>query len=286
MSSFDKYSFGDRERRSGKRSASSFGSFDDWYEQFAALRTQWKTDKQRIKREIKDEWQREREEWRKEYRRASGGRPPAQLMGDAVRTLMTIVDDAVNSSRQRKSLSPAEQMRLDQQRRHEEEYYRLMRKIESTERRLEKKRRGFKVHSVLTAVFGLGFVFDSDLAALPVIFGGLAALNLWTTRDIEAKLNRLYVEREQLGALPPARGYSAEMEKTILRHAFEREGKVYPELLVVNSDLTLQEVEYVLKECVDKRLASIELDEKGRTYYYFASFDQSDPYANLSGTPT
>jgi len=142
------------------------------------------------------------------------------------------------------------------------------------------------VFTVLTAVFGIGFLFDSELAVLPLLFGGLAALNFWTTRDVEEKLRRLYGEREALGALPAAPPFPSEVEKTILRHAYERQGRVYPQMLAINSDLSLAEIEHMLNLCVDKRLASIELEEKGRTYYYFSSLDDSDPYANLSGTPT
>jgi len=279
-SSFDKYSFDS----DGSRRRSS--DFDDWYRQFERLREHWHTDKHRIKRELKEEFKREKEEWKAEFRRATGGKEPKQVMGEAVRALMGIIDDTVAKSASTKRLSEAERMHIEQHRRREEDYYRLSRKIENTERRLEKKRKSFKVFTVLTGAFGVGFLFDSDFAALPLIFGGLAALNFWTTRDVEEKLHRLYSEREAFGALPSAPTFSSEMEKTILRHAYERQGRVYPQMLAINSDLSLAEIEQMLNLCVDKRLASIELDEKGRTYYYFSSLDDSDPYANLSGTPT
>ncbi len=279
-SSFDKYSFDS----DGSRRRSS--DFDDWYRQFERLREHWHTDKHRIKRELKEEFKREKEEWKAEFRRATGGKEPKHVMGEAVRALMSIIDDTVAKSASAKRLSSAEQMRIEQHRRREESYYRLTRSIETTERRLEKKRKSFKVFTVLTAVFGIGFLFDSELAVLPLLFGGLAALNFWTTRDVEEKLRRLYGEREALGALPAAPPFPSEVEKTILRHAYERQGRVYPQMLAINSDLSLAEIEHMLNLCVDKRLASIELDEKGRTYYYFSSLDDSDPYANLSGTPT
>jgi hypothetical protein len=290
-SSFDKYSFDDsddrRRHRRDSRSGYRQGSFDDWYGQFSQLRDQWRREKHSIKEELR----REAADFRNELRRSAGGRSAGELVGGTIRMIANVIEDAVQSSSNVKRLSEGERLHLEQVRRREDEYYRLTRKIETTERRVEKKRKSAVVMGILAAAFGISSIFDWEIAPLPLIFGGLSVFNLWQSREAQTKLNRLYAERDNFGALPAAPMYSQETEKTILRHAFERNGRVYPEILAINSDLSLTEIEQMLKICVEKHLAAIELDDKGRPYYYFSSLDDSDtasedPYASLGGTPT
>jgi predicted phage tail protein len=285
-SSFDKYSFDDSNDRRNHRKNRN-GSFDDWYGQFSHLRDQW----QREKRSLKEDLRREAADFRNELRRSGGGHSAGQLVGGTIRMIANVIEDAVQSSSNTKRLSEGERLHLEQVRRREDEYYRLTRKIESTERRVEKKRKSSVVMGIIAAAFGISAIFDWEMAPAVLIFGGLSAFNVWQSGEAQRKLNRLYAERDNFGALPAAPSYSQETEKTILRHAFERQGRVYPEILAINSDLSLGEIEQMLKICVEKHLATIELDDKGRTYYYFSSLDNSDassedPYANLGGTPT
>jgi hypothetical protein len=314
MSYFDKYSLDDDKRPSRRQSQ----SFDDWYGQFSRIRNEWHTNKDRIKSELREDFadfKRDGEAFGKNFsksfrdelnRPSSGssnsesssgsrshpritGKTAGEVAGSALRTLVSVIDEAVQSSASRKgrSLPEPERMRLEQYRRREEEYRRLTHKIESAEHRVEKKRKSAVTLAIFAAIFGVSWtVSDFGGAFLPVVFAGFAALSFGKSRKWSKNFPRLYAEREAFGGLPAPPAYSNEAEKTILRHAFEHDGRVYPQMLAVQSELSLAEIEAMLKVCVDKRLASIELDEKGRPFYYFASLDESDPYASASGTPS
>jgi hypothetical protein len=54
---------------------------------------------------------------------------------------------------------------------------------------------------------------------------------------------------------------------------------------VIESEFSLAEVENFLRYAVEKRLANIEVDANGRTFYYFSTLDNSDPYSGLGQTP-
>ena len=111
-------------------------------------------------------------------------------------------------------------------------------------------------------------------------------------RENRQKFYRLQAEHQEFLALAPAStpispsapANFVMMEKAVLRYAFEHQGKVYPELLVIESDFSLSEVEQFLKHAVEKRLATVEIDANGRAFYYFSSLDNSDPYSALNQT--
>lgn len=272
---------------------SSFQSFDDWYAQIQQFRERWDNEKE----SFKEEWSREKQSWSDEWKQnVAHARSRNRMKGEATKgflaEIVTAIVDAVDYAKEYKQSKPRiaqrpaiERLREEEFRRREEAYRRIVRKMELTERRLERRKRVTTLMGIFTGIWTLGWVFsDNDLGTIALIFGGITAWQIFNVKELQGKLGKLRGEYEQftLAANTSAAYYPPGGEKTILRHAYERNGRVYPEMLAIESDFSLAEIEQMLNTCVEKHIADIEIDEKGRRYYYFSSLDNSDPYENLT----
>ncbi len=172
------------------------------------------------------------------------------------------VGEIVDVFRTRASLSGYDRQRL-------EAHKKLVRTIERTEKKMESRQKAIVVFGIL-AVASIFLFWEMEPVML---FSGLAGYMAYSTHQTRKKLNRLTEEYHRLeqGDFPMAVGYT--IERAVMQHAYSHEGKVYPELLALEADFSLSQAEQILTACVQKRLASIELDEDGRTYYYFARLD-------------
>jgi hypothetical protein len=180
-----------------------------------------------------------------------------------------IVGGIVDAFRSRTPINGYERRRLDA-------HKKLVRRIERAERKVAGKKKAIVVFGILTILS----IFSWELA--PVLcFAGLTVYMAYSTHEAQKKLGQLHEEYHLLeqGDFPMA--VTHDIERLIMQHAFKHEGKVYPEMFALESDLSLSQAEQILAVCVKKRLASIELDTDGRTYYYFARLDNSNPYASM-----
>lgn len=275
---------------------SSSQSFDEWYNQIQQIRHRWSDEKQ----SFQEAWSEEKRSWSDQWKEnvanaraqnRTSGKAPQGFLTEIVTAVVDAIGYAKEYSKQqsqRPKSSGIDRMREEEIRRRNEEYNRLVRKLETVERRIDRKKRTSVFMGILTGVFSIAFVFagDGDFGPVALFFAGLTAWQVYNLKDLQQKYHKLrsYYDQFALGQAQPSYtpGYSAKAEKVVLRHAYERSGKVYPEMLVIESEFTLAEVEQLLNMCVDKRIASIEIDDKGRKYYYFSSLDNSDPYDNLT----
>ena len=164
--------------------------------------------------------------------------------------------------------------------RHEIERRDTLHRLEKIERKIHKQEKTSVVFGVIAFVclvtMGMEWVtFGFAIASFSMFYG---------LKDLKRKRDFLLAEYST-GAMETVvhDGFdTTTAEKIILKHAHGKKGKVYPEILAVESDLSLNEIERMLATCVDKHLASIEIDKNGRTFYYFSSFDDPyDPFADL-----
>ncbi len=284
MSSFsnnnwDKYNTG-----SGAGNGNRGRQQHDWQEEFADMR-----DKMRRRRRERFERDFERG---KEYRTKAG-----EIVGEIIDSVMDAVDAAMETSKshrarveQQRGSSPTA---VDRYR--EETYKRLVKKLQQAERKLESSKRGVVFSTIMSVCFSIGMVVgDADLGVPALVFAGLAAMTAYGVRENRQKFYRLQDEHREFLALGPASPSApmppsapanfVMMEKSVLRYAYQHQGKVYPELLVIESDFSLAEIEQFLKHAIEKRIAGVEIDANGRTFYYFSSLDNSDPYSALNQT--
>lgn len=279
MSSFsnnnwDKYNTGKDNR--GRKNQ------QDWQEDFADMRDKWR-------KRRRDRFERDLDRG-KEYRTRAG-----EIVGEIIDTVMDAVDSALDTAKT--SRARFEQQRanaptaLDRYR--EETYKRLVKKLQQAERKLESGKRSVVFSVIMSGCFSVAMVFgDADFGVPALVFAGIAAMSAYGVRENRQKFYRLQAEHQEFLALAPASTPMSPsapanfvlMEKVVLRYAFEHQGKVYPELLVIESDFSLSEVEQFLKHAVEKRIAAVEIDANGRAFYYFSSLDNSDPYSALNQT--
>jgi hypothetical protein len=264
------------------------GEPPDWQSDLADVRNKWR-------KRRRDRWERDYERG-KEYRTKAGGiiSEIVDIVVDAVDTAMDSAKTVQQGYKQQRANAPGAMERY-----REETYKRLMKKLERTEKSLEGQKKGVVFSLIMATCFGVGMIFgDGDLGVPALVFSAIAAMTAYNVRETRQKLFRLQEEHRDFLALPsaspststsynPGVNFTA-MEKVVLRHAYEHQGKVYAELLVIESEYSLSEVEQFLKHATEKRIASIEVDANGRTFYYFSTLDNSDPYsgfAPLSGNP-
>lgn len=191
-------------------------------------------------------------------------------VGDWIDDAVGMVGEIVDVFRSRSTpMNGYERRRLDA-------HKKLVRRIERAERKVAGKKKAIVVLGILTILS----VFSWELPPV-LFFAAFTVYMAYSTHEAQKKLGQLHEEYQLLeqGDFPMA--VTHDVERTIMQHAFKHEGKVYPEMFALESDISLSQAEQILAMCVKKRLASIELDIDGRTYYYFAKLDNSNPYASL-----
>jgi hypothetical protein len=263
----------------------------DWQADLAEVRNKWR-------KRRRDRWERDYERG-KEYRTKAGGiiSEIIDVVVDAVDTAMDSAKIAQQSYQQQRVNAPGAMERY-----REETYKRLMKKLERTEKSLEGQKKGVVFSLIMATCFGVGMIVgDEGLGVPALVFGAIAAMAAYNVRETRQKLFRLHDEHREFLAIPSTSAFSSPspssfshtssvhftlMEKVVLRHAYEHSGKVYAELLVIESEYSLSEVEQFLKHATEKRIASIEVDANGRTFYYFSTLDNSDPYSGFAPLPT
>jgi hypothetical protein len=250
---------------------------DDWMEELANMRHKFRQKRrERVERDIER------------------GREHVSKVGDIVSDVFRIVVDSVDTALDAAQQANQQQRLKNQmtavERYREQSYKQLVRKLDTTERKLERKRKTIAVTGIFASIFTTVSVFaDGDFVVPAIVFAGLTALNIFNMRELRTKLFRLHAEHQQFLALAAdtttavAPANAIAIEKTVLRYANEHQGRVYPERVVIDSEFSLAEIEAYLKMAMEKRICELEVDGNGRTYYYFSSLDSSDPYTNLGG---
>jgi hypothetical protein len=143
------------------------------------------------------------------------------------------------------------------------------------ERKYEKQRKGFVFSASMSA---LGFVLslaDSDWTTLLFIFGASTIYHGIRMNDSKRIVHDLRRSLGMGGESIASSVADTDIEKSVLRHAHSNKGIVYPELLAVQSDISLVDIQRVIDQCLQRSLCILELDDMGRRYYYFASLDFS-----------
>lgn len=254
---------------------------NDWQSDLADARDKWR-------KRRRERWERDFQQG-KEYRTKAGG-----IIGEIIDIVVDAVDTAMDSAKTAQQEYKKQRANAPgaMERYREETYKRLIKKLERTEKSLESQKKGVVFSLIMATCFGVGMIFSDDGLGVPaLVFSAIAAMTAYNVRETRQKLFRLQAEHQDFLALPSASATVqapanfALMEKVILRHAFDHQGKVYAELLVIECEFTLAEIEQFLKYATEKRLASIEVDANGRTFYYFSSLDNSDPYSGFAPIP-
>jgi hypothetical protein len=118
------------------------------------------------------------------------------------------------------------------------------------------------------------------MGIMPVARGisGLVAQRSAIAREREARRPAGGGEERAKG-----RGGAAWAERTILRLASDRGGKLTPSLVVLGSDMTIVEAERALDELAKKGHAALRVRDDGRVEYEFSEFlPASDPRAGVA----
>lgn len=200
----------------------------------------------------------------------SGKHSRSSLVNHWIHEAGDTISEIVETFRSRSTLHQYERQRLDT-------HKKLVRKIERMEKSLETKQKMMVVSGILAIVVPiLSWEFPPFL-----FFAGLAAYLAYSIRHSKDKLAQLHSDYQRLEEGNFSMPVAYAVERSVIQHAYKHNGKVYPELLALEADLSLSQTESLLSSCVQKRLASIELDTDGRTYYYFSRLDTTDPYSSL-----
>ncbi|MES2766940.1 MAG: hypothetical protein V4642_13785 [Bacteroidota bacterium] len=169
---------------------------------------------------------------------------------------------------------------VEKYKRHDIERRDALKRLEKIERKVQKQQKMsfiFAAVAFILLMSGAEFFVTAGFAiASGAMFYGL--------KDLKLKRDFLIQEfsSRAMDTIVPDGINTTTAEKIILKHAHAKKGKVYPEILAVESELSLSEIDKMMVSCVDKHLATIEIDKNGRTYYYFSSFDDPyDPFAEL-----
>ncbi|MCS6807440.1 MAG: hypothetical protein RML40_01755 [Bacteroidota bacterium] len=215
-----------------------------------------------------------------------------EIIGEVIDSIIGVAYAAAGSSKKYRIQQTQQPPLVLIERYREETYRRLLRKLERAELRIKRSKRNTVLFSVMSACFTVGMLASNiEFGAPALICAGIATMFAYSAREHRKEYNRLQSEKRELLVLssssPASLGgatisdYNVQLEKAILRYAYQNQGKVYPELFVIESEFSLAEVEHYLQHAVDKRIATIELDSNGRSVYYFSRLDMSDPYASV-----
>ncbi len=151
-----------------------------------------------------------------------------------------------------------------------EQLPKLRRRIALLEYRIERdkrKARSLGIWAAITLIVGL--------LPLTLIFIGVAVVRYMKYRSRQEELHTLREQYRMAVAGTSDAQRQVDLEKKVLQAALRHQGKVYPEQLVLECDITLAVAQRFLEQCLKHRIAQLEVDERGRTYYYFPTFDQS-----------
>lgn len=157
-----------------------------------------------------------------------------------------------------------------------EAYRNTLRRVQRTEHKVESTKKGVVIMAVITVVISLA---SREIEPF-LIFGGITTVLYFELQSQKKKFQRLLAELASYGNVQEITA-DVTSEKIVLQFAHRNRGKVYPEVLVLQTELSLQDVEKVLQSCVERKICSVELDGNGRMYYYFATLDNLDPYSQL-----
>jgi hypothetical protein len=206
---------------------------------------------------------------------AEAGALVGKVVAKTVVGVMEGVNAAIEIKKEYKGKAAVEKYK-----RHDIERRDALKRLEKIERKISKQKTMSIIFAIVAFLCMAGgaefFVYAGFAIASGAMFYGLK----------DKKLKRDFLVNEfaarQMDTVIPNGFDTTTAEKIILKHAHGKKGKVYPEILAVESDLSLNEIEKMMATCVDKHLATIEIDKNGRTYYYFSSFDDPyDPFAEL-----
>lgn len=237
----------------------NFENFDDWY-------VTWKGGARHESRSRRSSHRTRKRPTSRSYTRDERSSPSAgELIGSAAQTLIEAVDTVI-----KKKAAPTPSAR-------EKNFRKKQRRLQHYERKYESRKKSVVV---LGLIAGGMLILPGVNFSMAVIVGLIAGYQYYSASETLKKVNRYREELEALEYTVFPEEHN-EAERHLLQHAYNNDGKVYPEVLALESDFALAEIEHVLAICVDKHIASIELDDRGRTYYYFSSFDQTDPWSEL-----
>ncbi len=236
----------------------NFNNFDEWY-------VSWKGGSRSGSMGSRSSRRTRPNPRKRTHQRESSSPSAGELIGSAAQTLIEAVDTVI-----KKKAAPEPSAR-------EKAFRKKKRRLAYFERKYESRKKSV----VVLGLLAIGCVIMPGVSiGAGVLFGLIAGYQYYSATETNKKIARYREELDAMGTTMFPDEHN-EAERHLLQHAYNNDGKVYPEVLALESDFALAEIEHVLAICVDKHIASIELDERGRTYYYFASFDQTDPWDDL-----
>jgi Uncharacterized membrane-associated protein/domain len=112
----------------------------------------------------------------------------------------------------------------------------------------------------------------SSWMLLAAIFAGVIPASKGLSGLIAERAQRREIERSSEPKKLDAKGAAAAREKSVLRIARDKGGRLTPPLVALESDLSLEEAERALDELAKKGHASMVVREDGRVEYEFSEF--------------
>jgi hypothetical protein len=109
-------------------------------------------------------------------------------------------------------------------------------------------------------------------ALLVAVFAGVLPASRGISGLIAARAEEKALEAQNAAPKLDAKSAAALGEKTVLRIARDKGGRVTPSLVALESDLSVEEAEKALDDLAKKGHASMVVREDGRIEYEFAEF--------------
>jgi ribosomal protein S20 len=187
-----------------------------------------------------------------------------QLFSSGAKALDTLFQDG-NHSHSAESQRARMETQLQQQ-----HYMR----IEKLERSIAKSQKRLAWQGSFSVFFMMMSIAKSEgfFAAISIMLMFFTGFQVMRVRRQKHELERALANPAFANIHAPI---DTDIEKKILRHAHSNRGIVFPELMAVQSDVALSDIERVIMQCLHRQLCTIEIDDLGRRYYYFAGLDFS-----------
>lgn len=152
------------------------------------------------------------------------------------------------------------------------EIQKIRMEMHRTAYQIERLKQKSKRLGIWAAVF-----FLIGLIPISLFLLGIALIRYSKYREKQEKWRSLLLQYQWMsGEHPNGDQRKIQVEKRILQTAMRYKGRIYPEYLVIDCDLSLADSEKFLQQCVSHRIAFPEVDENGRIYYYFPTFDEDN----------
>ena len=127
---------------------------------------------------------------------------------------------------------------------------------------------------VLAAAFVAFWAFGGHpaWALLIAVFAGILPASRGISGLVAARAERKALEEQNTAPKLDAKSAAARSEKTVLRIARDKGGRVTPSLVALESDLSVEDAEKALDDLAKRGHASMVVREDGRIEYEFVEF--------------